>query len=296
MCVSRYLLCGMRFECKVDCKTYLRNPKEPVMLQQNPRFVFCVSTFLTPLSYISLYLLVLFRISCKTKTTCFVIKPNQPITATQKQRPVDFRFFPSPAKQQPTTNFIFIFIFVFSHLFLFLQPLTLLTPFLTTWYINPPVVDLRLLSSRQFLTETNSLSGLERRLTDLRGEGEKLAHPSLPPTMFIRSLPRSVSRTTSIPAPALRSSPSSTATTSPIACLYARTQTQSRLSSTVAASEHAIANPTLAGIEKRWEAMPPQEQAELWMQLRDRMKVDWHEMTLQEKKAGMFEIRLHNVP
>lgn len=51
---------------------------------------------------------------------------------------------------------------------------------------------------------------------------------------------------------------------------------------------HAIANPTLAGIEKRWEAMPPQEQAELWMQLRDRMKVDWNEMTLQEKKAGMF--------
>ncbi len=52
-------------------------------------------------------------------------------------------------------------------------------------------------------------------------------------------------------------------------------------------SAHAISNPTLAGIEKRWEGMPPQEQAELWMQLRDRMKVDWHEMTLQEKKAGM---------
>lgn len=59
---------------------------------------------------------------------------------------------------------------------------------------------------------------------------------------------------------------------------------QSRFSST----EHAIANPTLAGIEKRWEAMPPQEQAELWMQLRDRMKVDWHDMTLQEKKAGTY--------
>lgn len=57
---------------------------------------------------------------------------------------------------------------------------------------------------------------------------------------------------------------------------------------TRAASEHAIANPTLAGIEKRWEGMPPQEQAELWMQLRDRMKVDWHEMTLQEKKAGTY--------
>jgi len=50
---------------------------------------------------------------------------------------------------------------------------------------------------------------------------------------------------------------------------------------------HAISNPTLAGIEKRWELMPPQEQADLWMALRDRMKNDWHEMTLQERKAGM---------
>lgn len=51
-------------------------------------------------------------------------------------------------------------------------------------------------------------------------------------------------------------------------------------------SAHAISNPTLANIEKRWEAMPPQEQADLWMALRDRMKVDWNELTLQEKKAG----------
>jgi hypothetical protein len=50
---------------------------------------------------------------------------------------------------------------------------------------------------------------------------------------------------------------------------------------------HAISNPTLANIEKRWEAMPPQEQADLWMALRDRMKADWNELTLQEKKAGM---------
>jgi cytochrome c oxidase subunit 4 len=57
---------------------------------------------------------------------------------------------------------------------------------------------------------------------------------------------------------------------------------------TRSASEHAIANPTLAGIEKRWEGMPPQEQADLFMQLRDRMKVDWHEMTLQEKKAAYW--------
>lgn len=49
---------------------------------------------------------------------------------------------------------------------------------------------------------------------------------------------------------------------------------------------HAISNPTLASIEKRWEAMPPQEQADLWMALRDRMRTDWHELTMQEKKAG----------
>lgn len=61
---------------------------------------------------------------------------------------------------------------------------------------------------------------------------------------------------------------------------------QSRQSTRAA---HAISNPTLAGIEKRWESMQPQEQAELWMQLRDRMKVDWNEMTLQEKKAGMLD-------
>lgn len=52
-------------------------------------------------------------------------------------------------------------------------------------------------------------------------------------------------------------------------------------------ADHAISNPTLAGIEKRWEEMPPQEQADLWMALRDRMKNDWHELTLQERKAGM---------
>lgn len=54
---------------------------------------------------------------------------------------------------------------------------------------------------------------------------------------------------------------------------------------------HAISNPTLANIEKRWEAMPPQEQAELWMALRDRMSADWNELTLQEKKAGTSRLR-----
>lgn len=51
------------------------------------------------------------------------------------------------------------------------------------------------------------------------------------------------------------------------------------------ATTHAISNPTLVDIEKRWENMPPQEQAELWMNLRDRMKANWGELTVAEKKA-----------
>lgn len=54
-----------------------------------------------------------------------------------------------------------------------------------------------------------------------------------------------------------------------------------------ASTDTAVAAPMLANIERRWEGMPPQEQAELYMALRDRMRVDWHEMTLAEKKAGM---------
>ena len=53
-----------------------------------------------------------------------------------------------------------------------------------------------------------------------------------------------------------------------------------------AATTHAISNPTLANIEKRWESLPLQEQADLWMSLRDRMKGNWKELTLNEKKAG----------
>lgn len=55
-----------------------------------------------------------------------------------------------------------------------------------------------------------------------------------------------------------------------------------------AASTHAISNPTLANIEKRWEGMPLQEQADLWMALRDRMRSNWTELTLQEKKAAYW--------
>ncbi|MCJ1302190.1 Cytochrome c oxidase subunit 5A [Hypocenomyce scalaris] len=96
---------------------------------------------------------------------------------------------------------------------------------------------------------------------------------------MLRSLPRAAPSSTSLLTPALLR----TSKPSPVMCLQ-RKQTQQ----TRAASAHAISNPTLAGIEKRWEAMPPQEQADLWMALRDRMKVDWHQLTLQEKKAAYW--------
>jgi hypothetical protein len=69
--------------------------------------------------------------------------------------------------------------------------------------------------------------------------------------------------------------------------LAARSQTVSLGLRAASTASTPISNPTLANIEKRWEGMPPQEQAELWMSLRDRMKVNWAELTPQEKKAGM---------
>lgn len=106
--------------------------------------------------------------------------------------------------------------------------------------------------------------------------------------MFLRSASRAVARSAAIPSTASRTA------ASPMACLNAqKTSLIAPQQQTRAASEHAIANPTLAGIEKRWEAMPPQEQADLWMQLRDRMKVDWHQMTVQEKKAGTLFLYIY---
>ncbi|KAL4928746.1 cytochrome c oxidase subunit IV family protein [Aspergillus undulatus] len=104
--------------------------------------------------------------------------------------------------------------------------------------------------------------------------------------MFARSVSRAAARSSALPMPAIRSY------RTPMACLNARPQAEKKAvapqQTRAASSEHAIANPTLAGIEKRWETLPPQEQADLWMQLRDRMKVDWHQMTIQEKKAAYW--------
>ena len=41
-------------------------------------------------------------------------------------------------------------------------------------------------------------------------------------------------------------------------------------------------------MEKRWDGMPLQEQADLWMALRDRMKGNWKELTVQEQKAAYW--------
>ncbi|KAI5285942.1 Cytochrome c oxidase subunit 5A [Ascosphaera acerosa] len=56
----------------------------------------------------------------------------------------------------------------------------------------------------------------------------------------------------------------------------------------LASTDTAVAAPMLANIEKRWETMPPQEQAELYMALRDRMRANWHELTLAEKRAAYW--------
>lgn len=53
-------------------------------------------------------------------------------------------------------------------------------------------------------------------------------------------------------------------------------------------ASYAVSNVELVDIEKRWELLPPAEQAELWMSLRDRMKGPWGELTMQEKKACAF--------
>ena len=104
-------------------------------------------------------------------------------------------------------------------------------------------------------------------------------------TMMLRSLPR-VSQTSLLP----RTVSCSPRCISPLA-RYSDSQ-KPTVQQKRHATAHAISNPTLAGIEKRWEGMPAPEQAKLWMALRDRMKTDWHDMTLMEKKAGTrFQLR-----
>jgi cytochrome c oxidase subunit 4 len=100
---------------------------------------------------------------------------------------------------------------------------------------------------------------------------------------MLRSSVTRASRSSAAVLPSSATRQAARARAAPAACLQQQTR-----------QAHAISNPTLANIEKRWEDMPPQEQADLWMSLRDRMKVDWKEMTLQEKKAGVYSPSLHH--
>ncbi|RMZ91712.1 hypothetical protein DV736_g1039, partial [Chaetothyriales sp. CBS 134916] len=113
-----------------------------------------------------------------------------------------------------------------------------------------------------------------------------------PSTMLLHSLPRAARTCTTSSRTCSRQLSNSIRCYQTTAQLLAPTFAASHqapvTSQSQSRSAHAISNPTLAGIEKRWEGLPPQEQAELWMQLRDRMKVDWHELTLQEKKAAWW--------
>ncbi|KAL9066281.1 MAG: hypothetical protein Q9161_007657 [Pseudevernia consocians] len=99
---------------------------------------------------------------------------------------------------------------------------------------------------------------------------------------MLRSFPRAAPSSTSIRCPSIRTALRSPRTTLPLCTSDAKKQ------QTRSVAAHAISNPTLSQIEKRWEGMPPQEQADLWMALRDRMKNDWHELTLQERKAAYW--------
>ena len=124
------------------------------------------------------------------------------------------------------------------------------------------------------------------------GRPQDLTH-TRPPQHYPNSPLRSLARTTMLrSSPLLRQLGSRTAPRCHAATLPSlASQLAYRCQSTQQAQQqtrkaHAISNPTLANIEKRWEGMPPQEQADLWMALRDRMKVDWNELTMQEKKAG----------
>ena len=98
---------------------------------------------------------------------------------------------------------------------------------------------------------------------------------------MLRNFPRAASGSSSIRRPSVRTALRQPRISLPL-CVHDAKKQQTRSVAT-----HAISNPTLSQIEKRWEVMPPQEQADLWMALRDRMKNDWHQLTLQERKAGM---------
>lgn len=51
---------------------------------------------------------------------------------------------------------------------------------------------------------------------------------------------------------------------------------------------HTISTPTLVNLDRRWETMSPDEQADLQSQLAKRQEGPWSELTPEEKKAAYF--------
>ncbi|OLL26061.1 Cytochrome c oxidase polypeptide 5, mitochondrial [Neolecta irregularis DAH-3] len=60
-----------------------------------------------------------------------------------------------------------------------------------------------------------------------------------------------------------------------------------RLRNASSASSAVISSPELVDLETRWEQMPVEAQEKLFNKMEDRQKSDWHELTLQEKRAGL---------
>lgn len=53
-------------------------------------------------------------------------------------------------------------------------------------------------------------------------------------------------------------------------------------------SAHTISTPTLINLDKRWESMSPDEQADIQSQLAKRQEGPWSELTPVEKQAAYF--------
>ena len=56
----------------------------------------------------------------------------------------------------------------------------------------------------------------------------------------------------------------------------------------LARQAHTISTPTLIHLEKRWDTLSPQEQADLQSQLAKRQEGPWTELTPEEKRAAYF--------
>ncbi|ODV57953.1 cytochrome c oxidase subunit Vb, partial [Ascoidea rubescens DSM 1968] len=50
----------------------------------------------------------------------------------------------------------------------------------------------------------------------------------------------------------------------------------------------SLSNATVADLNKRWEGLPSSDQEEIILQLNERQKLNWKELTPEEKKAAWY--------